>query len=399
MFGRFRRLVTRCYLRPDRRRDRRSNRPRQAAAGRLRALRLGFDRRGGGGAAGPAPGGDHPVRRQRSAAARRPAGAARRELRAAERVSGGHLPRAARGGRFLRRRRAGPDRRRGRGGRPDRARRAHLSRARPPGPRQAADLSALRDRERGRGRGADGRARRCRPRLDLQPEQPDRRARRAGGDRRAGAVGPARRGRGRRGLLRVRRRDGRSADRGRSEPRRPPHALEGVRARRPAGRLRGRLAARWPASSTAAGIPPPSPRRLRGSARPRSARRGSRSSRRSPSGSECGARCSPPASTARRPTRTSSSSASRDAAGLADRLEEQGLVVRRFLDAIRITVRQPAENDRILAALGAEGGARRRPLCARRPDDRRDGAADRALASTAWAAHGSRPGSASSTTC
>jgi histidinol-phosphate aminotransferase len=42
--------------------------------------------------------------------------------------------------------------------------------------------------------------------------------------------------------------------------------------------------------------------------------------------------------------------------GLADRadeLEEQGLVVRRVSDGIRITVRLPAENDRILAALGA----------------------------------------------
>jgi histidinol-phosphate aminotransferase len=42
------------------------------------------------------------------------------------------------------------------------------------------------------------------------------------------------------------------------------------------------------------------------------------------------------------------------AAELADQLERQGLVVRRVPDAIRITVRLPAENDRILAALGAE---------------------------------------------
>jgi histidinol-phosphate aminotransferase len=41
------------------------------------------------------------------------------------------------------------------------------------------------------------------------------------------------------------------------------------------------------------------------------------------------------------------------AADLADRLEAQGLVVRCFPDAIRITVRLPAENERILAALGA----------------------------------------------
>jgi histidinol-phosphate aminotransferase len=45
-----------------------------------------------------------------------------------------------------------------------------------------------------------------------------------------------------------------------------------------------------------------------------------------------------------------------DAGALADRLEEQGLVVRRVPGAIRITVRLPAENDRILAALGASGG-------------------------------------------
>lgn len=42
-----------------------------------------------------------------------------------------------------------------------------------------------------------------------------------------------------------------------------------------------------------------------------------------------------------------------DGHALADRLEEEGLVVRRYPDAVRITVRLPAENDRILAALGA----------------------------------------------
>ncbi len=39
---------------------------------------------------------------------------------------------------------------------------------------------------------------------------------------------------------------------------------------------------------------------------------------------------------------------------VADRLEADGLVVRRFPDAIRITVRLPAENDLILSALGAQ---------------------------------------------
>ena len=41
-----------------------------------------------------------------------------------------------------------------------------------------------------------------------------------------------------------------------------------------------------------------------------------------------------------------------EATALADRLEEQGLVVRRYPQAIRITVRIPAENDLILEALG-----------------------------------------------
>jgi imidazoleglycerol phosphate dehydratase HisB len=42
-----------------------------------------------------------------------------------------------------------------------------------------------------------------------------------------------------------------------------------------------------------------------------------------------------------------------DGLALADRLDAQGLVVRRYADAIRITPRLPAENDRLLAALGA----------------------------------------------
>jgi histidinol-phosphate aminotransferase len=52
---------------------------------------------------------------------------------------------------------------------------------------------------------------------------------------------------------------------------------------------------------------------------------------------------------------------------LADRLERQGLVVRLVPNAIRITVRLPAENDRILEALGAEpaGQAERSALVIR----------------------------------
>jgi len=46
-----------------------------------------------------------------------------------------------------------------------------------------------------------------------------------------------------------------------------------------------------------------------------------------------------------------------DGPALAERLEEQGLVVRRYPRAIRITPRLPAENDRLLAALGARPAA------------------------------------------
>lgn len=45
------------------------------------------------------------------------------------------------------------------------------------------------------------------------------------------------------------------------------------------------------------------------------------------------------------------------AAGRADALEEQGLMVRRFPDGIRITPRLPGDNDRLLVALGAADGA------------------------------------------
>ena len=47
----------------------------------------------------------------------------------------------------------------------------------------------------------------------------------------------------------------------------------------------------------------------------------------------------------------------RSAEPLGERLEAQGLVVRVFADGIRITVRRPHEDDRLLAALGAEAGA------------------------------------------
>lgn len=41
---------------------------------------------------------------------------------------------------------------------------------------------------------------------------------------------------------------------------------------------------------------------------------------------------------------------------LGERLEEQGLIVRRFADGIRVTLRRPSENDVLLRALGARPG-------------------------------------------
>src|SRR5207244_1136649 len=49
-----------------------------------------------------------------------------------------------------------------------------------------------------------------------------------------------------------------------------------------------------------------------------------------------------------------------DATEVAERLEQLGLVVRSYPDLIRITVRLPAENDLIVAALGAVPAPARR---------------------------------------
>ena len=108
--------------------------------------------------------------------------------------------------------------------------------------------------------------------LGLQPEQPDRRARRAGGDRRARArrypdaavvVDEA--------YFEYGGEDGRAARSRERRTCRAPDALEGVRPRGAAGRLRGRLARRRRASSTAAATRRPSPLRPRGSPPPRCA--------------------------------------------------------------------------------------------------------------------------------
>ena len=235
-----------------------------------------------------------------------------------------------------------------------------------------------------------------RPRLGLQPEQPDRRARRAGGDRRARTVAPGRGGGRRRGVLRVRREDGRAARRGDAEPDRAPDALEGVRPRRAARRLRDRLARGRARARTAGATRRPCPRRPRASPPPRSAIRGSTSRRRSPSASGCatallaaGFDCPPSAG----------NFVVVRGADRADELEAQGLVVRRRVDGFRITVRLAGRERPDPRGARRRARALAHPLGARRPHDRRDRAPHLARSRRAGAAPGSPPGSASSTTC
>src|SRR5581483_11429278 len=126
----------------------------------------------------------------------------------------------------------------------------------------AADLDGLRS------------ARRARP-VALQPGQSGRAARPAGRDRRARGRSPGHARLRRRGVLRVLRRDGRSTGARTRQPRRRPHALEGVRARGPPRRVRGGIRG---GRTRADGAPSPAP----GRGRPRPARLGgvARSSRR-----------------------------------------------------------------------------------------------------------------------
>ncbi len=87
----------------------------------------------------------------------------------------------------------------------------------------------------------------------------------------------------------------------------------------------------------------------------------------------------------------------RSADDLGAALEEKGILVRRFPDGVRITLRRPAENDALLRALGAEPGptrAARRSCSAPRPRPR---SASRSI-STARVARAWSRASASSTT-
>ena len=81
------------------------------------------------------------------------------------------------------------------------------------------------------------------------------------------------------------------------------------------------------------------------------------------------------------------------------RSRQQGIIVRRFPQGIRVTLRRPTENDVLLRALGAEPGPLPGPRGDLDPDEHRDGAPHHARRSTAAAGRTSRPGSASSTTC
>ena len=84
---------------------------------------------------------------------------------------------------------------------------------------------------------------------------------------------------------------------------------------------------------------------------------------------------------------------------LGERLEAAGLVVRIFAEGIRISLRRPPENDVLLAALGATGGPSPGRTRARHAHEQRDRAHASCSTSTARAALASRPASAFSTTC
>jgi hypothetical protein len=269
----------------------------RAAAGPPRGSPAARGRAGAGVRAQPAPGGlsrlrvvpssadvasrhglragaDPALRPEHAACSRGAAGAAGGELRAAAGVPGRDIRGAAGGCRRLlrRHRRAGRDRRGG--GRADLGLRTHVPRTRQLGRDRGAHLRSVPDRD-AAGRSVDHRlGRRRRPDLGLQPEQPDRGAARPGRDRRARLCSPVVRGRGRRGLLRVRRRDVCAPDRRAAESDRPPDALEASASRRfELGGRSGRR--RRPRSSSCAGRRRASAARRHGSARQRCATRAS----------------------------------------------------------------------------------------------------------------------------
>ena len=231
---------------------------RQPAAGRLRAVRLGLDGRGGRRAPRAPPRRGHPLRRERPAAARRAAGPARRELRAPERV-----PARRRTASCARRPPATP------ASSPEQIvlgagaddliapRRAHVPRARAARLRRSAPTYPLYAIASGvAGAELTDDPADARPDLVCNPNNPTGELVEPGAIAALAALAAGRRRRRRRGVLRVRRRDGRAADRGDAEPDRDPDVLEGVRPRGAARRLRGRLAGGRRASSTGAATRP-----------------------------------------------------------------------------------------------------------------------------------------------
>ena len=235
-----------------------------------------------------------------------------------------------------------------------------VPRAGPPRGDSAADLSALCDRERYRGRRDRRRAaralgaRRRRRGLGLQPGQPDRRARRAGGARRRSQPRlPGRDRRSRRGVLRVRGANGRARS-SRGQPNliaiRSLSKAFGFAALRVGYAIASREVAAEldrrrapaPVSTVAARIAAAALRDPVLDVESEVAERERMRDALLAAGFEC-----PPshANFVYVPVE--------DGPELADRLDAQGLVVRRYADAIRITPRLPAENDRLLAALGA----------------------------------------------
>ena len=250
---------------------------------------------------------------------------------------------------------------------------------------RGADLSALPHRRRARRRRR--RRRRSGAHVRLPAEQPDRRARPAA--RRA----PARR---RRGVLRVQRRDRAAAARRRRD--RAAHVLQALRACRRARRLRARVDGGRRRAERAAGAGA----RLDALGRTRGRRA------RGPPGRAAGARGAgalrggtararlraagvarelPLRPDGRRPTRSSTA------------LLQQGIVVRSFPGAFRVSVLDREDDDRCSRRSAAlDRPSRRRAQRAHGSRDRRDALRDAARARRRSGAFASRPAPASTTT-
>ena len=205
-----------------------------------------------------------------------------------------------------------------------------------------------------RRRSAPGAGGRGEPDLALQPEQPDR-CRDAGAPSWSSLHAPSRgRGRRRRGIRRVRRRLDRAVARGVPE------------SGRRCGRCRRRSASRRcgsdspsPRPTTAAVLEARrAPAPIAGPAA-RIAAAALREPRFDLAPDDRGARAHARSACRGRVGRSTRGRELRLAAlgtSPGERLEEQGLIVRRFAQGIRITLRRPPENDILLRALGAEAG-------------------------------------------